>query len=82
MSKTIKTSIAITLMTPLAAMLLTSCARNEAAEAPAAAPPVQAAKVVSKSITEFDEFTGRFEADEVVVNREVARSGDPGFDVG
>ena len=54
----IKTSIALTLMTPLAAMLLASCARNEAAEAPAAPPPVQAAKVVSKSITEFDEFTG------------------------
>ena len=66
MSKTTKTSIAITLMTPLAAMILASCARNEAAEAPAAPPPVQAAKVVSKSITEFDEFTGRFEAVERV----------------
>jgi RND family efflux transporter MFP subunit len=65
-SKIIKTSIAITLMTPLAAMLLTSCARNEAAEVPAAPPPVQAAKVVAKSITEFDEFTGRFEAVERV----------------
>jgi RND family efflux transporter MFP subunit len=53
-------------MTPLAAMLLTSCARNEAAEVHAAPPPVQAAKVVSKSITEFDEFTGRFEAVERV----------------
>ena len=53
-------------MTPLAAMILAACARNEAAEAPAAPPPVQAAKVVSKSITEFDEFTGRFEAVESV----------------
>ncbi|HEY6123734.1 MAG TPA: efflux RND transporter periplasmic adaptor subunit [Steroidobacteraceae bacterium] len=61
-----KTSIAITLMTPLAAMILASCARNEAADAPAAPPTVQAAKVVSKSITEFDEFTGRFEAVERV----------------
>jgi RND family efflux transporter MFP subunit len=61
-----KTSIAITLMTPLAAMLLTSCARNEAAEAPAAPPTVHAAKVVSKPVTEFDEFTGRFEAVERV----------------
>ena len=52
-------------MTPLAAMILSSCARNEAAEA-AAPPPVQAAKVVSKSVTEFDEFTGRFEAVERV----------------
>ena len=66
MSKTSKTSIAITLMTPLAAMILSSCARNEAAEVPAAPPSVQAAKVVAKSITEFDEFTGRFEAVERV----------------
>ena len=66
MPKTIKTSIAITLMTPLAALILSSCARNEAAETPAAPPPVQAAKVVSKPVTEFDEFTGRFEAVERV----------------
>ena len=61
-----KTSLALTLMTPLAAMILASCARNEAAEAPAAPPPVQAAKVVTKAVTEFDEFTGRFEAVERV----------------
>jgi RND family efflux transporter MFP subunit len=61
-----KTSIAITLMTPLAAMILSSCARNEAAETPATPPPVQAAKVISKPVTEFDEFTGRFEAVERV----------------
>jgi RND family efflux transporter MFP subunit len=64
--KTIKTSIALTLVTPLAALILSSCARNEAAETPAAPPPVQAAKVVSKPVTEFDEFTGRFEAVERV----------------
>jgi RND family efflux transporter MFP subunit len=61
-----KTSIAITLMTPLAAMILSACARNEAAEAPPAPPPVQAAKVVARAVTEFDEFTGRFEAVERV----------------
>ncbi|HUQ09270.1 MAG TPA: efflux RND transporter periplasmic adaptor subunit [Steroidobacteraceae bacterium] len=66
MLKNPKTSLAITLMTPLAAMILASCARNEAAEAPAAPAPVQAAKVVSKPVTEFDEFTGRFEAVERV----------------
>jgi RND family efflux transporter MFP subunit len=60
------TKLALTLMTPLAAMILASCARNEAAEAPAAPPPVQAAKVVTKAVTEFDEFTGRFEAVERV----------------
>jgi len=64
--KTNKSSIALTLMTPLAALILSACARNEAAETPAAPPPVQAAKVVSKSVTEFDEFTGRFEAVERV----------------
>ena len=51
---------------PLALLILAACARNEAAEAPAAPPPVQAAKVIAKSVTEFDEFTGRFEAVERV----------------
>ena len=51
---------------PIAAAVLAACARNEAAEAPAAPPPVAAAKVITKSITEFDEFTGRFEAVERV----------------
>ena len=66
MPKTNKSSIAITLMAPIAALILSACARNEAAETPAAPPPVQAAKVVSKPVTEFDEFTGRFEAVERV----------------
>jgi RND family efflux transporter MFP subunit len=47
---------------PIAAAVLAACARNEAAEAPAAPPSVAVAKVVTKPITEFDEFTGRFEA--------------------
>jgi RND family efflux transporter MFP subunit len=51
---------------PIAAAVLAACARNEAAEAPAAPPSVAVSKVVSKSITEFDEFTGRFEAVERV----------------
>ncbi len=50
----------------LVAMFAAGCARNEAAEAPHAPPTVQAAKVVAKPITEFDEFTGRFEAVERV----------------
>ena len=48
------------------AMFAAACARNEAAPAPAAPPAVQVSKVVSKRITEFDEFTGRFEAVERV----------------
>ena len=53
-------------LVPLAALVLIACARNEAAEAPVGPPPVQAAKVITKSVTEFDEFTGRFEAVERV----------------
>jgi RND family efflux transporter MFP subunit len=44
---------------------LSACARNEAATGAAAAPPppqVTVAQVISKPVTEFDEFTGRFEA--------------------
>jgi RND family efflux transporter MFP subunit len=50
----------------LFAIFAAACARNEAAEAPPAPPAVQVAKVVSKPITEFDQFTGRFEAVERV----------------
>ena len=39
------------------ALFAAGCARNEAAEAPSAPPAVQVAKVISKPITEFDEFT-------------------------
>jgi RND family efflux transporter MFP subunit len=49
---------------------LYACAPNHAAEAPAAAAPpapqVSVAKVLTRDITEFDEFTGRFEAMERV----------------
>lgn len=51
---------------PVAAAVLAACARNEAAEAPPAPPSVAVAKVIQKPITEFDEFTGRFEAVERV----------------
>jgi multidrug efflux system membrane fusion protein len=45
------------------ALTLSACARNEAATN-AAKPPEQVtvAQVISRSVTEFDEFTGRFEA--------------------
>src|SRR5260221_4306938 len=47
---------------------LTACARNEAATNAASQPPPQVtvAQVLSKPVTEFDEFTGRFEAVERV----------------
>jgi len=50
------------------AVTLSACARNEAAE-PHAAPPapqVTVAAAITRKITEFDEFTGRFEAVERV----------------
>jgi len=50
----------------LFAIFAAACARNEAAPLAAAPPSVQVSKVVSKPITEFDEFTGRFEAVERV----------------
>jgi RND family efflux transporter MFP subunit len=51
---------------PLVAFGLAACARNEAAETPPAPPAIRASKVISKSISEYDEFTGRFEAVERV----------------
>jgi RND family efflux transporter MFP subunit len=50
------------------ALLLSACARNEAAESKAAAPlpQVTVAQALSRKVTEFDEFTGRFEAVERV----------------
>jgi RND family efflux transporter MFP subunit len=54
---------------PLAALLVSACARNEAAESRAAAPPapqVTVAAAISRKVTDADEFTGRFEAVERV----------------
>src|SRR5579871_309979 len=44
--------------------IVAGCARNTAAQGAGAppAPQVTVAKVITKPITEFDEFTGRFEA--------------------
>src|SRR6202045_4636752 len=49
------------------ALILSGCARNEAAEPKAAPlPQVSVAPVISRRVTEFDELTGRFEAVERV----------------
>ena len=49
------------------ALILSGCARNEAAVPKAAPlPQVSVAPVVSRKVTEFDELTGRFEAVERV----------------
>lgn len=48
----------------IGALVLSACARNEAAEHPVAAmlPQVTVAAAISRKVTGFDEFTGRFEA--------------------
>jgi RND family efflux transporter MFP subunit len=52
---------------PVAALLVSACARNVAAQQQAAQlPQVTVAAAVSRKVTEFDEFTGRFEAVERV----------------
>jgi len=50
------------------ALILSGCARNEAAEQKAMPPlpQVTVAPAISRKVTEFDEFTGRFEAVERV----------------
>ena len=51
-----------------ATLLLAACARDEAAESKAGPPlpQVTVAPAISRTVTEFDEFTGRFEAVERV----------------
>ena len=58
----------VSLATAIAAVVLNACGRNEAAEHPAAAmlPQVTVAAAISRKVTEFGEFTGRFEAVERV----------------
>ncbi len=66
-SALVKSAIVVPVLA-LSALLLAGCARNEAATAAAApaAPQVSVAQVLSRSVTEFDEFTGRFVAVERV----------------
>jgi len=51
---------------PLLALALTSCGDKSPAPAAAAAPPVTVAQPVKRTVTDWDEFTGRFEAVEEV----------------
>jgi RND family efflux transporter MFP subunit len=56
-------SLAILFLLGATAMLLSGCGAQVAAQnAPAPAPQVSVAQVISRSITEFDELTGHFEA--------------------
>jgi multidrug efflux system membrane fusion protein len=51
---------------PLVALALTSCGDKPPQPAAAAAPPVTVAQPVKRTVTDWDEFTGRFEAIEEV----------------
>jgi membrane fusion protein, multidrug efflux system len=51
---------------PLVALALTSCGDKPPPPAAAAAPPVTVAQPVKRTVTDWDEFTGRFEAVEEV----------------
>jgi multidrug efflux system membrane fusion protein len=51
---------------PLLALALTSCGDKPPPPAAAAAPPVTVAQPVKRTVTDWDEFTGRFEAVEEV----------------
>src|SRR5256886_4922259 len=64
-------SISLVLLGSVSAAALGGCARNEAAEQKAMPPlpQVTVAAAISRKVTEFDEFTGRFEAVERVEGR-------------
>jgi RND family efflux transporter MFP subunit len=48
------------------AVMLSGCGEKPAPQAAAAAPPVTVAEPVKRTVTDYDEFTGRFEAVEEV----------------
>ena len=50
----------------LLALALAGCGRSAPPQAAAAAPPVTVAQPVKRTVTDWDEFTGRFEAVEEV----------------
>jgi RND family efflux transporter MFP subunit len=67
MGDAMRHSFILLIAAPAVAWLLSGCARNEAAEPKAAPlPQVSVASVLSRKVTESDEFTGRFEAVERV----------------
>ena len=50
----------------LLAMTLSGCGESKPPQAAAAAPPVTVAQPVKRTVTDWDEFTGRFDAVEQV----------------
>jgi len=67
MRHSLSTAIPVAVLVITAALTLTGCGDKAAAQMDAAPPPqVSVAQIISRSVTEFDEFTGRFEAVERV----------------
>src|SRR6195256_673358 len=67
MGESMRHSLILLAAASATALILSGCARNEAAEPKAAPlPQVSVAPVISRKVTEFDELTGRFEAVERV----------------
>src|ERR1700761_9267578 len=61
-SVTVKSVLTLSILAAVTAVL-GACAKGQSAQNAAPPPPqVTVAQVLSKSVTEFDEFTGRFEA--------------------
>src|SRR5260370_36703429 len=71
-------------LTPLIALLaLSGCGNNpsQPAAAAAAAPPVTVAQPAKRTVTEWDEFTGRVDAGEEVQARSPIGGGRPEFEI-
>jgi len=67
MRHSLSTAIPVAVLVITAALTLTGCGDKAAAQMDAAPPPqVSVAQVISRPVTDFDEFTGRFEAVERV----------------
>ena len=56
-------------LTPAAALALTACGDQPPQQQAAAPPPVTVAEPVKRTVTDWDEFTGRFEAVQEVAVR-------------
>jgi multidrug efflux system membrane fusion protein len=62
----IRSSCGLVLIAVLLAMTLSGCGESKPPQAAAAAPPVTVAQPVKRTVTDWDEFTGRFDAVEQV----------------
>ena len=64
-------------LTPLLALALSACGDKPPQQPAAAAPPVTVAQPVKRTVTDWDEFTGRFEAVEEVRSAPASAASSP-----